>query len=162
MTILYVQAQIESEHECKKASKVCCLDLQVLYELPASTNWNFDVQWSARIPGLLSTSSFDGKVQIYNIEVRIIRNPLDYTYMAVFVIRFLEEQNEFSFISNLQQQIQVYMVACCWMIEVEHIQPLVKLLQCYESLYVFFMGPSEELQSNRVESLVQHPTSRQL
>jgi hypothetical protein len=50
--------------------------LQVLYELPASTNWNFDVQWSARIPGLLSTSSFDGKVQIYNIEVRVIRNLL--------------------------------------------------------------------------------------
>jgi hypothetical protein len=105
--------------------------LQVLYELPASTNWNFDVQWSARIPGLLSTSSFDGKVQIYNIEVRILCNLLTtQTWRSLLsVVLSLEEHNDFAFISNLQQQILVYMVACCWMIEFEHIQPVVKLLQ---------------------------------
>ncbi len=42
---------------------------QVLCELPASGNWNFDVQWSPRTPGVLSTSSFDGQIGIYNIEV---------------------------------------------------------------------------------------------
>lgn len=43
--------------------------LQVLCELPASGNWDFDVQWSPCTPGVLSTSSFDGKIGIYNIEV---------------------------------------------------------------------------------------------
>lgn len=42
----------------------------MLCELPAGANWNFDVAWSTKIPGVLSTSSFDGKVSIYNIEVR--------------------------------------------------------------------------------------------
>jgi hypothetical protein len=41
---------------------------QVLCELPASGNWNFDVQWSPCTPGVLSTSSFDGQIGIYNIE----------------------------------------------------------------------------------------------
>lgn len=44
--------------------------LQVLCELPASGNWDFDVQWSPCTPGVLSTSSFDGKIGIYNIEVQ--------------------------------------------------------------------------------------------
>lgn len=43
--------------------------LQIVCELPAGTNWNFDVHWYARIPGVISTSSFDGKIGIYNIEV---------------------------------------------------------------------------------------------
>lgn len=43
--------------------------LQILCEVPASNNWNFDVQWSPGIPGVLSTSSYDGKIGIYNIEV---------------------------------------------------------------------------------------------
>lgn len=40
-------------------------------ELPAGTNWNFDVHWYPRIPGVISASSFDGKVGIYNIEVNL-------------------------------------------------------------------------------------------
>jgi protein transport protein SEC31 len=44
--------------------------VQVVCELPASSNWNFDVQWSPRIAGVLSTSSYDGRVNLYNIEVR--------------------------------------------------------------------------------------------
>lgn len=36
-------------------------------ELPASTNWNFDVHWAPQQPGLLSAASFDGKVGIYNL-----------------------------------------------------------------------------------------------
>ena len=38
-------------------------------ELPAGTNWNFDVHWYSKIPGVISASSFDGKVGLYNIEV---------------------------------------------------------------------------------------------
>ncbi|KAL3683229.1 hypothetical protein R1sor_001251 [Riccia sorocarpa] len=41
---------------------------EILCEVPARTNWNFDVQWSPRTPGVFSTSSFDGNIGIYNIE----------------------------------------------------------------------------------------------
>lgn len=43
--------------------------LQIVSELPAGTNWNFDVHWYPNIPGVISASSFDGKIGIYNIEV---------------------------------------------------------------------------------------------
>jgi len=39
----------------------------VLCELPASANWNFDVQWSPRMPAVLSTGSFDGQVAVYSL-----------------------------------------------------------------------------------------------
>lgn len=32
-------------------------------------NWNFDVHWYPKIPGVISASSFDGKIGIYNVEV---------------------------------------------------------------------------------------------
>jgi protein transport protein SEC31 len=57
---------------CAKDNRTLCWDTlsgQVLCELPASGNWNFDVQWSPCTPGVLSTSSFDGQIGIYNIEV---------------------------------------------------------------------------------------------
>lgn len=41
---------------------------EIICELPVSSNWNFDVQWSPRIAGVLSTSSYDGRVNLYNIE----------------------------------------------------------------------------------------------
>jgi protein transport protein SEC31 len=56
---------------CAKDNQTLCWDTlsgQVLCELPASGNWNFDVQWSPCTPGVLSTSSFDGQIGIYNIE----------------------------------------------------------------------------------------------
>lgn len=43
--------------------------LQIVCELPAGTNWNFDIHWYPKIPGVISASSFDGKIGIYNIEV---------------------------------------------------------------------------------------------
>lgn len=42
--------------------------MQIVSELPAGTNLNFDVHWYPKIPGIISASSFDGKVGIYNIE----------------------------------------------------------------------------------------------
>ncbi|BBN16840.1 protein transport protein SEC31 [Marchantia polymorpha subsp. ruderalis] len=56
---------------CAKDNLTLCWDTftgEILCELPARTNWNFDVQWSPRTPGVLSTSSFDGNIGIYNIE----------------------------------------------------------------------------------------------
>lgn len=52
---------------CGKDSRTLCLSPltgAVTCELPASANWNFDVQWSPKIPALLSMASFDGNVNI--------------------------------------------------------------------------------------------------
>ena len=41
---------------------------EMLCELPASSRWTFDVQWSPRIPAILSSSSFDGTVAVYSLS----------------------------------------------------------------------------------------------
>ena len=54
---------------CGKDNRTLCWDTdagEVLAELPASSNWNFDVQWSTTTPGVLSTSAFDGRRRPYN------------------------------------------------------------------------------------------------
>ncbi|KAB2017633.1 hypothetical protein ES319_D08G175900v1 [Gossypium barbadense] len=56
---------------CAKDNRTICWDTvtgEAVCELPASTNWNFDVHWYPKIPGIISASSFDGKIGIYNIE----------------------------------------------------------------------------------------------
>ncbi|KAL0425671.1 UNVERIFIED_CONTAM: protein transport protein SEC31B [Sesamum radiatum] len=56
---------------CAKDNRTICWDTvsgEIVAELPAGTNWNFDVHWYRKIPGVISASSFDGKVGIYNIE----------------------------------------------------------------------------------------------
>lgn len=57
---------------CAKDNRTICWDTvsgEIVSELPAGTNWNFDVHWYPKIPGVISASSFDGKIGIYNIEV---------------------------------------------------------------------------------------------
>ncbi|XP_042010022.1 protein transport protein SEC31 homolog B-like [Salvia splendens] len=56
---------------CAKDNRTICWDTvsgEIVAELPAGTNWNFDVHWYSKIPGVISASSFDGKVGLYNIE----------------------------------------------------------------------------------------------
>ncbi|PSS09961.1 Protein transport protein SEC31 B like [Actinidia chinensis var. chinensis] len=56
---------------CAKDNRTICWDVvsgEIVSELPAGTNWNFDVHWYPKIPGVISASSFDGKIGIYNIE----------------------------------------------------------------------------------------------
>ncbi|KAA3469494.1 protein transport protein SEC31-like protein B-like isoform X1 [Gossypium australe] len=56
---------------CAKDNRTICWDTvtgEAVCELPAGTNWNFDVHWYPKIPGIVSASSFDGKIGIYNIE----------------------------------------------------------------------------------------------
>ncbi|KAI3681295.1 hypothetical protein L6452_36085 [Arctium lappa] len=56
---------------CAKDNRTICWDTgsaEIVSELPAGTNWNFDVHWYPKIPGVISASSYDGKVGIYNIE----------------------------------------------------------------------------------------------
>ncbi|XP_019082805.1 PREDICTED: protein transport protein SEC31 homolog B-like [Camelina sativa] len=56
---------------CAKDNRTICWDTntaEIVAELPAGSNWNFDVHWYPKIPGVISASSFDGKIGIYNIE----------------------------------------------------------------------------------------------
>ncbi|PKA62399.1 WD-40 repeat-containing protein MSI2 [Apostasia shenzhenica] len=56
---------------CAKDYRTICWDTatgEMQSELPASTNWNFDIHWYPKIPGVISASSFDLKLGIYNIE----------------------------------------------------------------------------------------------
>lgn len=56
---------------CGKDNRTICWDTisgEIAHELPAGANWNFDVHWYSKIPGIISASSFDGKIGIYNIE----------------------------------------------------------------------------------------------
>ncbi|XP_047342560.1 protein transport protein SEC31 homolog B-like [Impatiens glandulifera] len=56
---------------CAKDNRTICWDVvsgEIVSELPAGTNWNFDVHWYPKIPGVISASSFDGKIGIYNME----------------------------------------------------------------------------------------------
>ncbi|MEQ2197618.1 hypothetical protein XENOCAPTIV_000976, partial [Xenoophorus captivus] len=39
----------------------------VIYELPTTNQWCFDVQWCPRNPALLSTASFDGRITVYSV-----------------------------------------------------------------------------------------------
>lgn len=40
---------------------------QILYELPTSAQWCFDIQWCPRNPAVLSAAAFDGHISIYSI-----------------------------------------------------------------------------------------------
>lgn len=39
----------------------------MLYELPTSSQWCFDIQWCPRNPAVLSAAGFDGHIDIYSI-----------------------------------------------------------------------------------------------
>ncbi|XP_019850594.1 PREDICTED: protein transport protein Sec31A-like [Amphimedon queenslandica] len=40
---------------------------EVVYELPATSQWIFECQWCPRNPAIISTSSFDGHVTLYSL-----------------------------------------------------------------------------------------------
>jgi WD40 repeat protein len=40
---------------------------QVIYELPTSHQWSFDVQWCPRNPAIISSCAFDGHISIYSL-----------------------------------------------------------------------------------------------
>ena len=53
-------------------SRTICWDVstgEMVCELPATTRPTFDVQWSPRLPAILSASSFDGIVSVYSLQV---------------------------------------------------------------------------------------------
>ncbi|EOA37540.1 hypothetical protein CARUB_v10011773mg [Capsella rubella] len=56
---------------CAKDNRTICWNTKtgkIVAELPNGKNWNFDVHWYPKIPGVISASSVDGKIGIYNLE----------------------------------------------------------------------------------------------
>ncbi|CAH8252778.1 unnamed protein product [Arabidopsis lyrata] len=54
-----------------KDSRTICWNTKtrkIAAELPTGQNWNFDVHWYPKMPGVISASSVDGKINIYNLE----------------------------------------------------------------------------------------------
>lgn len=55
---------------CTKDGRCIILHSQtgdLLGEIPADSGWNFDVQWSNTLPGLVSVCSLESKVSIWNV-----------------------------------------------------------------------------------------------
>ena len=63
---------IPSLHKSEFSSMWTCWNLphdfwQIVYELPITSQWTFDVAWCPRNPAMLCTSSFDGHVSVFSL-----------------------------------------------------------------------------------------------
>ncbi|XP_026153025.1 protein transport protein Sec31A isoform X7 [Mastacembelus armatus] len=70
LSIAWSSADPELLLSCGKDSRILCWNpntAEVLYELPTSSQWCFDIQWCPRNPEVLSAASFDGHIDIYSI-----------------------------------------------------------------------------------------------
>ncbi|XP_019747877.1 protein transport protein Sec31A isoform X2 [Hippocampus comes] len=70
LAIAWSVADPELLLSCGKDSRILCWNPntgEVLYELPAGSQWCFDVQWCPRNPAVLSAARFDGHIDIYSI-----------------------------------------------------------------------------------------------
>ncbi|XP_052766437.1 protein transport protein Sec31A-like isoform X3 [Mya arenaria] len=59
---------------CAKDNRILCWNPnsaapngEVVYEIPTSHQWSFDVQWCPRNPNVISSSSFDGSVTCFSL-----------------------------------------------------------------------------------------------
>uniref|UniRef100_UPI00358F4E5C protein transport protein Sec31A isoform X2 n=1 Tax=Myxine glutinosa TaxID=7769 RepID=UPI00358F4E5C len=70
LTIAWSRADPELLLSCAKDNRILCWNPntgEVVYELPTSTQWCFDIQWCPRNPALISAASFDGRLSIYSV-----------------------------------------------------------------------------------------------
>ncbi|KAJ3605859.1 hypothetical protein NHX12_027902 [Muraenolepis orangiensis] len=70
LAIAWSVADPELLLSCGKDNRILCWNpdtAEVLYELPTSTQWCFDIQWCPRNPAVLSAASFDGNISLYSI-----------------------------------------------------------------------------------------------
>ncbi|XP_042158062.1 protein transport protein Sec31A isoform X5 [Oncorhynchus tshawytscha] len=70
LAIAWSLADPELLLSCGKDNRILCWNpntAEVLYELPTSTQWCFDIQWCPRNPAVLSAAAFDGHISIYSI-----------------------------------------------------------------------------------------------
>ncbi|XP_060928314.1 protein transport protein Sec31A isoform X2 [Limanda limanda] len=70
LSIAWSLADPELLLSCGKDNRILCWNpntAEVLYELPTSSQWCFDIQWCPRNPAVLSAASFSGHIDIYSI-----------------------------------------------------------------------------------------------
>ncbi|XP_041086426.1 protein transport protein Sec31A-like isoform X9 [Polyodon spathula] len=70
LAIAWSLADPELLLSCGKDNRILCWNPnsgEVLYELPTSTQWCFDIQWCPRNPAVLSAAAFDGHISVYSI-----------------------------------------------------------------------------------------------
>ncbi|MEQ2254295.1 Protein transport protein Sec31A [Ilyodon furcidens] len=70
LAIAWSLADPELLLSCGKDSRILCWNPntgEVLYEMPTSSQWCFDIQWCPRNPAVLSAAGFDGHIDIYSI-----------------------------------------------------------------------------------------------
>uniref|UniRef100_A0AAQ6A771 Protein transport protein Sec31A n=1 Tax=Amphiprion ocellaris TaxID=80972 RepID=A0AAQ6A771_AMPOC len=70
LSISWSQADSELLLSSAKDNRILCWNPntgEVIYELPTTNQWCFDVQWCPRNPALLSTASFDGRITVYSV-----------------------------------------------------------------------------------------------
>ncbi|XP_071322081.1 protein transport protein Sec31A isoform X8 [Trachinotus anak] len=70
LSIAWSLADPELLLSCGKDSRILCWNpntAEVVYELPTSSQWCFDIQWCPRNPQVLSAAGFDGYIDIYSI-----------------------------------------------------------------------------------------------
>ncbi|XP_029025368.1 protein transport protein Sec31A isoform X2 [Betta splendens] len=70
LSIAWSLADPELLLSCGKDNRILCWNpntAEVLYELPISSQWCFDIQWCPRNPAVLSAAGFDGHIDIYSI-----------------------------------------------------------------------------------------------
>eukprot|EP00063_Salmo_salar_P019206 XP_013994041.1 PREDICTED: protein transport protein Sec31A-like isoform X7 [Salmo salar] len=70
LAIAWSLADPELLLSCGKDNRILCWNpntAEVLYELPTSTQWCFDIQWCPRNPAVLSAAAFDGHISVYSI-----------------------------------------------------------------------------------------------
>ncbi|MGH0141344.1 UNVERIFIED_CONTAM: hypothetical protein FKN15_073281 [Acipenser sinensis] len=70
LSISWSQADPELLLSSAKDNRILCWNPgtgEVIYELPTSSQWCFDVQWCPRNPAILSAASFDGRISIYSV-----------------------------------------------------------------------------------------------
>uniref|UniRef100_A0A667XJK2 Protein transport protein Sec31A n=1 Tax=Myripristis murdjan TaxID=586833 RepID=A0A667XJK2_9TELE len=70
LSISWSQADSELLLSSAKDNRILCWNpntAEVIYELPTTNQWCFDVQWCPRNPALLSAASFDGRISVYSV-----------------------------------------------------------------------------------------------
>ncbi|KAM6975129.1 protein transport protein Sec31A [Tautogolabrus adspersus] len=70
LAIAWSLADPELLLSCGKDNRILCWNPntgEVVYELPTSSQWCFDIQWCPRNPAVLSAAGFDGHIDIYSI-----------------------------------------------------------------------------------------------
>ncbi|XP_061612010.1 protein transport protein Sec31A isoform X1 [Phyllopteryx taeniolatus] len=70
LSISWSQADSELLLSSAKDNRILCWNPntgEVIYELPTTNQWCFDIQWCPRNPALLSAASFDGRITVYSV-----------------------------------------------------------------------------------------------